>query len=331
MKCSAPCKIILFGEHAVVYDKLGIAAAIDEKTFVEVSEGDEGIEIVWRGESLRISETELFNKLNLFRQFYKNRDFEKLQSFSYYDSLIVVIAECMSRFGYRNLKIEINFDKLLKGIGRSSSVYVAMSLAISNFLGHNLSVEETSEIAYLGDIIVHAGTPSGIDTNTVTMGGYLSYRKSTGINKLKIGYKLPLIVVDSGESSQTGTTIKLVKRLKEEKPKYTDQILNEIDLISSGIVESLQNQNLEQIGKLMYRNHELLRKLGVSTDRLDSIVKIGMENGALGGKLTAGGGGGCAIILTRNEQEALNLVGKFNELGYNALYTLIGVEGARIE
>ncbi|MGI0141320.1 MAG: mevalonate kinase [Candidatus Micrarchaeales archaeon] len=334
MKSSAPCKVILFGEHAVVYDKLGIAAAIGEKTFVEVLPCDEeGIEIVriLEPKFTKISKAELFGKLEKFRGIYKSKELGKLKEFSFVDSIAIVIAECMDRYGYKDAKVEIKFGNMLKGVGRSASKYNAVALGVSKFLGHDLSRDELKEIAYIGDVVAHGGMPSGIDTGTIAMGGYVSYRKSLGITKLDINYKLPLLVVDSGESAKTGIAIETVRKMKADMPDYVNPILDEMDSISTKAIKSLQDKNLDHVGALMTRNHELLRKLNVSTKKLDWIVQFGIDNGALGAKLTAAGQGGCAIVLAKSEEHAKELCSMYEANNYRAFTTSMGAEGTGIE
>ena len=333
MRSSAPCKIILFGEHAVVYDKLGIAAAIGEKTFVEVLAGKGGIEIIRKldPKDTKISKEEMFSKLERFRAIYSKKEFAKFKEFSFVDSLVVVVAECMQRYGYKSAKIEIKFDNVLKGVGRSASKYVAVALATSEFLGHKLTMGEASEISYLGDVVAHAGMPSGIDTNTVTLGGYVAYKKSSGVTKLSVGYKLPLVIVDSGTPAKTGAAVASVRKFREEKPQFVNSIFDEIDQISNKAIKSLEGKNLLHVGSLMSRNHELLRELGVSTPVLDSIVQLALDNGTLGAKLTAAGQGGCAIALAHSEESAISLCRIYKESGFNAFTTSMGVDGAGIE
>lgn len=333
MKSSAPCKVILFGEHAVVYDKLGIAAAIGEKTFVEISPGEDGVEIYRKLEPTytKVSKEELFEKLAKFREIYSAKEFAKLQEFSFVDSLLVVIAECMQRFGYKPIRVDIKFDNVLKGVGRSASKYSAIATSVSNFLGKKLSVDELREISYLGDVIAHAGMPSGIDTSVISLGGYISYKKSEGVKKIDIDYSLPLVVVDSGEKAKTSVAVANVKQMREENPAYVDSIMEEIDSISNKAIKSLQEKNLEHVGALMSRNHELLRRLNVSTPKLDSIVQFAVDNEAYGAKLTAAGQGGCAIVLAKDQEHAQKLCDSYKEKGFFAFTTMMGVEGTKID
>jgi len=332
MQSCAPCKIILFGEHAVVYDKLGIAAAIGEKTFVDIAAAKAGIEIIRKLDPKRtmISKEELFSKLDKFHSLYEKKEFSKFREFSFVDSLAVVVAECMRRYGYRSARIDIKFDNVLKGVGRSASKYAAVALAVLGLLGHEPTIEEVGEISYLGDVVAHAGMPSGIDTNTVTLGGYVAYKKSLGVTKLNVGYRLPLVVIDSGTAAKTGAAVASVRKLREEKPQFVNSIFDEMDQISNKAVKSLEEKKLLHVGSLMSRNHELLREIGVSTPRLDSIVQIALDNGALGAKLTAAGQGGCAIALAPNDEGAISLCSRYKEAGFNAFTTSMGDEGASL-
>ena len=332
MRSYAPCKAILFGEHAVVYNRLGIAAAIDQKTYVEVTEGSGGVEInrILDPKYTKVSKSELFGKLDRFDEIHGSKEFHKLKEFSFVDSLQVVIGETMRRYGYKDVRIDISFDNVLKGVGRSASKYSAITMALANYLGHSISAEEVSRIAYLGDVVSHAGMPSGIDTSAVTFGGIISYRKSEGIKRITLDYSLPLIVVDSGEPARNSHTIPKVKKLLDDRPAYGNGILDEIDGISAAALDSLRSRDLGRVGELMNRNHELLRQLEVSTERLDTIVRIALENGALGAKLTGGGGGGGAVVLVKDTESGQAIRAKLADAGFKAFDARMGIEGVSL-
>ncbi len=333
MICTVPGKVILFGEHAVVYDRLGIAGAVDERVTVKVSEGKNGVELIRQlaPKKTVFSKEKLFGKLELFRRLYAEKEFDSLKAMSFVDSLMVVAAETMDRFGYKDARIELSFRHAMTGIGRSASKSAGIAMAFANFLGKEIRKKEIAEIAYLGDVVAHGGTPSGIDTSTVTYGGYVSYRKSQGVKTLEINQQLPLVLVNSGDPSKTSVTVPAVRRLRQQNQESVDKILDEIDSISLKAIDLLKTNSLGEIGKLMNRNHILLKQLGVSTKKLDSLCGLAIANGALGAKLTGGGGGGGMIALASDEKAAKKLRNAYEARGFKALKTSLGVEGARLE
>ncbi|MDE1869821.1 MAG: mevalonate kinase [Candidatus Micrarchaeota archaeon] len=332
MRSFTPCKVILFGEHAVPYDKRGVAAAIGEGTYIDAHRKGEGLGILmpFEPKSVSISKTDLFEKLAEFRKNYETKNFEALKSMSFVDSIQVVAGETMQRLGFENLEISVDFKEGIKGIGRSASIYSGIVTAIYAELGSSLTKNEVNEIAYLGDVIAHGGMPSGIDTSTVTFGGYLSYKKSEGPRPLTIDYTIPLLVVDSGEPSRTKDAVSFVKELRNKEPKRINEILDNIDLLSEEAITLLRKSDLQGIGTLAKENNSLLRALGVSTPRLDEIIQIANGNGALGAKITGAGMGGCAIVISSDSSESEKLKKRFLDKGFRAILTTLGVEGSRI-
>lgn len=333
MMASAPCKVILFGEHSVVYDKLGIAGTIERRIPISASFGKDGINIIQNSQyaGFRRSKEEVFGLLKKFREFYREKNFDEIKKLDFDDAIAVVAGEILDRYGYTDLDIEITLKESLKSIGQSAAIFSAMVVAVARLLGKELSKREISDIAYLGDVVAHGGTPSGIDTNTVVHGGYVRYRKSEGTEPLGIDFELPLIIVDSGEPSRNNVTVPHVRMLREQKPDYINPILDEMDKISCEAIGALKERDLKKIGALMNRNHELLKKLEVSTEKLDMLVGLGLENGALGAKLTAGGGGGCIIVLARDREHAEELKSIYEKANFRTFRTNLGAEGVRTE
>jgi mevalonate kinase len=109
-----------------------------------------------------------------------------------------------------------------------------------------------------------------------------------------------LLVCDTGIHHATRTLVGgVVQKSKKEKTDFRSY-LAKVREISSGVAKSLREGDHEDLGTLMYQNHELLRKIGVSHPKLDHLVEAARRAGALGAKLTGAGGGGCIIALSRS-------------------------------
>ena len=333
---SAPGKTILFGEHAVVYDKIGIACAIDKRCFVRVSfTPEDNIFIEAKNLNLRqsLSKEKLFEKYSLLNNLIKEKNFLKLKELTKKEKLLpsfFVIANILKKYGFEGLKVEIA-SEIPKNLGSSSAVFSAIALAVSKILGKDLSKKEISDFAFQGDVIAHGGMPSGIDNNVVTYGGYIQFRKSEGVKFLNIDFQLPLIIVDSGEPAKTAETVLAVRELREKEPEFVIPILDKLEEISLAGIGALKLKNLPQIGKLMTDYYLELRKLGISTKKLDEIFNLALENKALGAKPTGGWGGGCCLVLAKGKKESLNLIRVFEEKGFQTLKTKLGVEGVKRE
>lgn len=334
MLVSSPCKVILFGEHSVVYDKLGIAGAIDRRVAVSAEFSNNGVEFIQEYPNFpnfKRSKEQITQTFNKFKKLYDEKNFEEMKKMPFSDSIVVVVGELFDRYGYRDMKITIKLKNPIKSIGQSSAIFSCVTLAVSKLLGKNLSKEEIAKIAILGDVVAHGGTPSGIDTSTVIYGGYVQYRKSEGIKPLDIKFQLPLIIVDSGIPSKTSITVPHVRKLKEQKPDYVNPILDEMDKVAIEALDALKKEDLKKIGELMNKNHSLLQQLGVSSDTLDKLVDIARKNGALGAKMTAGGGGGCIIALAKSMEQAEDLIEVFDDNDFVAFSTKLGAEGIKVE
>lgn len=288
---SSPGKAILFGEHAVVYGKLGIVASINKRAYVEVSDG---------------------NSIKLYD--YKNPDKNVLRP-------IKLIINKITKNPKINIKIKSKIPKKA-GLGSSSAVFTALTAALSKYCNKNLSKKEIEKIACLGDKIAH-GKPSGIDTNIATYGGFGIFTKKQGFKKLRIKKNLPVVIGNTGIKSPTRSMVLKVKKGIKKNMIF----INEMHNISKSAIKAIKNYDLSLIGELMNENQEYLRKIGVSHPRIEKLIQIALKNSALGAKLTGGGGGGCIIALAEDEKSQT----KIKKSIKNSFIAKLGVEGIRFE
>lgn len=331
---SAPAKSILYGEHAIVYDKLGIATSVDKRCTVKVK-NNEGDDVLIKSKDLGLkkylSRDELFRLFEEVEGLKKKKDFDSIKKIAQKDKLapsFFVTASLMKKYGFKPSEISIETE-VPKNLGSSSSTFSAVALGVSRLLGKDLSKKEISDFAYEGDVIAHGGTPSGIDNSIVTYGGYLQYRRSEGAKPLDIEFEILLIFVDSGEPAKTAETVPYVRKQREENKKYVDEILDRLNTISFLSLNALENQNLSSMGKLMTEYYSELKKLNISTPNLDKIIEIAIKSDALGAKPTGGWGGGCCIVLARDQRQTNDLMEIYEDNGFDSFRTKIGVEGVR--
>jgi len=334
IKASSPGKVILFGEHAVVYDKIGIAASVGKRCTATVTSNEEDyvfLEIKGLGLKKSLKKNELFELYDVVTKLKKENKFDEIKELQRKEKLsapFFVIASLMKKYGFKPVKIT-DSSEVPKNLGSGSSAFSAVALALSKFLGANLTKKEISDLAYEGDVVAHGGTPSGIDSSIVTYGGYIQYKKSEGIKPLDIKFELPLIFVDSGESAKTGETVPYVRKQREESKEFVDTVLERLNNISLQALDALKEQNLGLIGELMLEYYLELKKLNISTEKLDKIIEIAVKNNALGAKPTGGWGGGCCIVLAKDKKQAEELIKIYNEKGFSSFQAEIGVEGVK--
>lgn len=279
----APGKVILTGEHAVVYDQPAIAAPVNEvraraaieanpdaKTgMVRINEPDIGLETC-------LEELPDDHPIaTVFREVQHELGIEKLPAFSLTVTSTIPIAA---------------------GLGSGAAISVAVSRALSAFLGTPLSEESVSRIAFETDRYYH-GTPSGIDNTVISYARLVFFTRGKPIEMLNNTQAITLVIADSGEKSLTGKVVHGLRTRVEIDPQRYQPILEKIGTISLAARDAIQQGDAIRLGILLSDNHFLLQQLGVSTNKLDLLVRIAHEAGALGAKLSGKGSGGNMIAL----------------------------------
>jgi hydroxymethylglutaryl-CoA reductase len=180
-----------------------------------------------------------------------------------------------------------------------------------------------NELAFQAEKIAH-GTPSGIDNTVATFGQPLLYRKADcpPFQPLQLPKPINFVV---GMTGVEGLTAKMVARVREGRQRNRDvydTIFKGIDAVTLQAIDALKKNDLERLGDLMNVNQGLLNSLQVSSWELEELIQIARENGALGAKLTGGGGGGSMIALCPDNAE--RVVEAMKKAGYQAMEVQIG-------
>ncbi|MFH0954597.1 MAG: mevalonate kinase [Candidatus Micrarchaeota archaeon] len=297
-------KVILFGEHFVVYGLPAIAAALGETTTAKVTKAKKFELIDNRPETPG----------------YKKEKFEQQQK-----SLELIFKAVEFDPEKTPVRIELG-GKLVaaSGVGASAASCVAIARAISKFQGKNLSNEKINEIAYQGEMGYH-GTPSGIDNTVSTYGGLIWFQKGPPIvlQPISTNIQLHLVVANTGKTSDTSAVVADVKKWKENNPKKFEQIVSEYKQLIENAKQAIQQNDLNTIGELMNQNHSLLQQIGISCKELDSIAETARTNGALGAKLTGTGRGGLAICLAKDQKSRQAIKKAIQEFGFKTETTVI--------
>lgn len=190
-----------------------------------------------------------------------------------------------------------------RGMGSSAAVVVSLIRSLSDFYQKSLSQYQLHLITNEAEVIAHQST-SGIDTLVASSDDPIIYRKSHAAKTFKIDLDAYLIVADSGQVGRTRLAVSHVKEVKNKKPHYVDQVMSTIGRFVNQAYDAIQGKNIIELGRLMTYNHYYLNQLGVSSQDLDRIVNSAWLAGALGAKLTGGGLGGCVIALADNKDQA---------------------------
>lgn len=324
---SAPGSLKLFGEHAVVYNRLGLSAAFNRRAFCEIKKAEDGVAV----NLINFAKSEKFNFNDItsshkrIKKMIEKGDAaelgnERTDIFSPYH---VILGEFFSQFGFSPIEITLRSDvPRNSGLGSSSSVFCSLAGELNNFFHTALSKNQVAELANLGDKVVH-GNPSGLDASTCTFGGYISFRRSEGVKLLKIKTEVPMLVVNTGFKN-TGEMIQRVAERYKRDRKGTDEIFDRMEETAINGIKALESSNLAKLGENMEIAQECFVELGLSTTKIDEIISTASKNGALGAKITGAGGGGCVIILA---EKPSSLIATYTKLSYNSFETKLGVEG----
>jgi len=259
----APGKLILMGEHAVVYGHPALAIAVNRGMRVRLHSrpGATGID----------------------------------HSFADDPRLTEALHRVLPVAGV-GVEIESTLP-IGRGMGSSAALAVALGRASLKLEGKPVTSEAVNERAFAVERIFH-GQPSGIDHTVSMRGGALLYNR-TDIGPEFQRFELPdlpIVVIDSGSAGNTADMVRSVAERIEDVRPYLDQISE----LLQNTKAALQKGDLVAIGQAWHENHWLLRAIGVSTPTLDKIVRVAAESGATGAKLAGAGGGGVVIALAPN-------------------------------
>ncbi len=289
---SAPAKVILTGEHFVVYGEPAVVMAIDCYVHVTVSErSDRAIHIV---SDLGIS------------GFYTGNEYNPEKGGPQAESVlrpVNIAAKTVLDLLEEKTGLEIKVDSqipIAAGLGSSGALAVATVAAVGKLLGTDFSRDELIKLSFESERFVHF-EPSGIDQTISSSGGVMVYRKGKRPDPIEVKSEIPIVIGNTGIPRRTGDLVNAVKKRLNDFPEVLEPIVHAAGGLSSWAVKALLDGNLKRLGELMSINHGLLSAIGVSNEPLDRLVYAARKAGALGAKLTGAGGGGCMIALSTLE------------------------------
>lgn len=290
ISASAPGKIILFGEHAVVYGRPAIAVPIPQvraKTIVSaeprLAGGAVRIQAPAAGVDAFLAELPPDNPLG--------------------KAVSLVLEELgLLRSPACTLRVTSTIP-VAAGLGSGAAVTVSILRAFSTFLGHPLPDNRVCELSYEVEKLYH-GTPSGIDNTVITYASPVFYVKGQNVEMFRARRPFTILIADTGVSSPTKIAVGDVRRLWQQDAARYEALFDAIAEITLQARQALEKGHIHLLGPLMDRNHELLQALSVSSPELDHLVQTACRAGALGAKLSGGGRGGNCIALAAPEAAA---------------------------
>lgn len=295
---SAPGKLFLLGEHAVVYNGSCLVTAVDSRLWVTITVDENSVTptLTITAPDVGLANWTCPLKESFFRPAYQGPS-------SFIESSIAVFHR---RYPFHaSLKIETRSDFGANlGLGSSSATVAATLYALSVVFNADLSPEQLFAMGV--EVIQNVQKMgSGADLAAAIYGGTIYYLNHypRQITPLKID-SLPLMVVYSGEKAGTVSYVRKVAELEENWPNVISSVIETMFTVVDSGRERLLAHDWVGLGQLMNIQHGLLHALGVDTLSLAEIVFAARQSGAMGAKLSGAGGGDCAIILVDDARYA---------------------------
>lgn len=318
---SSPGKLMLFGEHAVVYGYPCIATAVDQRmkaaaTRLEAPDFElEASDVDIRGYKkplVEIGKGDIPKGAKFVEFALQNF----LQKYPINGGVRVeTTSEFSSQFGF----------------GSSSASTVCAIKAFSELFGAELSQKEMFDISYKTVLDIQ-GKGSGFDVAAAIYGGTFYFVTGGKVIEPLAIKEFPLIVGYTGVKADTTTLIKQVAEKKEKNPEKVERIFQAIAKLVEDVKPRMLEGDWERVGKLMDFNQEYLRDLGVSSEKLEAMISAAKKAGAWGAKLSGAGGGDCMIALHPDGVQGKPAIVKaIQEAGGQVIDVRGNAEGVRVE
>ncbi|HLF89659.1 MAG TPA: mevalonate kinase [Anaerolineales bacterium] len=285
---TAPGKIILFGEHAVVYGQPAIAVPVAQVRAEALAEP-------WPGGAAGTGQI-LAPNVGL------DTTLDQLSTDHPLAAALCGVQTMLGVGQFPPFRLTIRSTiPVAGGMGSGAAVSVAVIRAMSVFLGQPLLDEQVNALAYEVEKL-HHGTPSGIDNTVITYARPVYFVRSQPIETFEVPTPFTIIIADTGVASSTAITVGDVRKAWQADPERYNKIFQWVGNLVMKARRAIEAGTPETLGPLMDENHTQLQKMGVSSPELDHLVDVARGAGALGAKLSGGGRGGNMIALVEKEK-----------------------------
>lgn len=305
----APGKVILLGEHAVVYGHPAVACALDRGVHVRVLADPAGpvLRAPHWGLNTPLSTSADVGPLGVALERVRLAVAPQLRA-------VALEAQDVLPLG--------------SGLGSSAALTVAAARALADAAGVSLSTAQLTDAVHAAEQVFH-GNPSGVDQATVIDGGVLRFqRMDPPPHRVEaVAMPAPLTVVVALMRPHLGTraAVEALGRLRTSQPRTVNLLMEELGALAQDGVAALGQGQWTTLGQLMDLAHGILHALGVSSNDLDALVRSGRELGALGAKLTGAGVGGAVVMCTDGDPVGVHrLVVGLRGQGAQAFSAVVG-------
>jgi mevalonate kinase len=322
-RASAPAKVILFGEHFVVYGSPAILAAINKRISVEAHTiiHDEN-KIVIRSD------------IGVAGEYRNNGKFNALEGGSkakaVLDPLYGAIRRVLLMRNKKNIGIEVGISSRVPtgiGLGSSAASCVATVAAVDSLFQKTPNRQKVCELAIESERLIHKRT-SGADCYVSTFGGLMQYySKSKSFKNIETKEPLSLVVASTGIKHSTSDLVAGVKKFKETNRTLFESLSKQASDICLQACTAIESGKYDKIGELMNENQIILQQIGISHHKVRDIIDICNKAGAIGAKMTGAGGGGAVIALAASKQESNKIASHIKAAGYQSFKVQIDYKG----
>ena len=274
----AHSKIILIGEHAVVYGYPAISLPLLE---VEVTCKVVPAESPWR----------------LYEE----------------DTLSMAVYASLEHLNIKDACIRCQIDSAIpekRGMGSSAAISIAAIRAVFDYYQADLPHDVLEILVNRAEMIAHMN-PSGLDAKTCLSDQPIRFIKNLGFTELKMDLSAYLVIADTGVYGHTREAIQVV----QSKGKDALPFLHALGELTQQAEDAIRQKDAEKLGQILSQAHLHLKEIGVSSPEADSLVETALSHGALGAKMSGGGLGGCIIALVANLDQAQELAKRLEEKG----------------
>jgi mevalonate kinase len=300
-------KVILFGEHAVVYGIPAIAVGIDRGARASASvlaSGPSTLRV--RDWNMKVREDDA--ETPLARAF---RDVLRVTR----DAGVALDA----------VSVEAEAD-LPPGGGLGCSA--ALGVAVARALDPKASAEVIAERAGAWEGVFH-GNASGVDAAVASLGGCVRFERGASgqrstITRIRVPGAVHLCIGNSGQASSTRSMVEAVARLRERRPDTTQKAFDAIHTLVKNAHLAIEAADRTALGQLLDLNQMLLSGLFVSTPEIEQMCSAARAAGALGAKLTGAGGGGCVVALVDHPDAGAKVLAAWKRDGFDGFLTTFG-------
>jgi mevalonate kinase len=304
VKASAPGKVLLLGEHAVVYGHPALAAALGRRVTVEVEQDPQG-------PSVELLAPDAKGAIGAAKDVAIPVPPELIRA----AADLAAAAGASPRFRAR-VRSEV---PLGGGLGSSAALGVALARAFSQLARRECPPERAERLALELERVFH-GAPSGVDPAICARGGVILFRRGDPPQVESVSLRSPfhVAIALTGVLRGTRSTVLPLSARRAERPDLYDPMLSFLGELARGGASALERGDLQDLGIRFDAAHGVLSAVGVSCPELEDAVSVLRRAGALGAKLTGAGGGGAAIALARDAEHAASLVAAAHGAGMHA-------------